>query len=748
MAKKTLFISKIWIILLVFSGPIFAEEVSPISIFGSQDETRQAGSAHFIGDDEMKRNNYTDAERILNRIPGVYSQTEDGYGLRNNIGMRGTSALRTTKINILEDGVPQGPAIYSNGSMYFFPDVGRMEGVEVLKGAAAIGNGPRTTAGTINFISRSVPTKGVEGHYSLTFGDDGFSRNHMYYGGNLGNLGYVIEYSDHRADGYKSIKGTSNPGDTGYDKQTDLFKLRYSMPQSQSYLEFTSSNTTETSNETYVGLTTAAFHADPYQRYAETAFDQMDNDYHRYILTHFKQWTPNLAVTTKLYKTRYSRLWGKVGDIYVDPEANGVGSTTKVKFSAIDMADGTHLAGSNELRAYNILTGTTAMGANEYIKRYMGHRDYGMTGFQMVFNHNIGSHDLEYGYRRHKDYRERHDADYYEKYTVDANNTMTMVTPGGAVRGATTTSAAELKDTDAVSIYLKDTFTMGNFTNTIGIRKEDTENNDGTNANPGNSKQDISRDETMMGLSTIYNLGGGASWFVGYSQGFSPVDAGTAASVEPEESDVWEIGYRKQTANSFLELIAFSNHYDQLNETCLAAAGCTDTTGTTYSKGAAEIEGIEFQYRLNNMFSPPRMKGGATAQGHIRFPLLISGMLQDSEYTGQNVSYRGNSVAYVPDFQLYTSVGAETNNWDISLGAKYLDDTFTNDDNTYRTGKAFIFDLHSGMKIPPLMAGIKSARAFINVDNLFDKVIVASEHEYGKRPNKPLTFMAGVKFDF
>ena len=78
------------------------------------------------------------------------------------------------------------------------------------------------------------------------------------------------------------------------------------------------------------------------------------------------------------------------------------------------------------------------MGANEYIKRSMGHRDYGMTGFQMVFNHNIGSHDLEYGYRRHKDYRERHDADYYEKYTVDANNTMTMVTPGGAVRGATT----------------------------------------------------------------------------------------------------------------------------------------------------------------------------------------------------------------------------------------------------------------------------------------------------------------------
>ena len=137
--------------LMVISAPIYAEEMSPVSVFGSQDETQQAGSAHFIGDDEMKEMGYTDAERVLRRIPGVYSQTEDGYGLRTNLGMRGTSALRTTKINVLEDGVPQGPAIYSNGSMYFFPDVGRMEGVEVLKGAAAIGNGPRTTAGQLTF---------------------------------------------------------------------------------------------------------------------------------------------------------------------------------------------------------------------------------------------------------------------------------------------------------------------------------------------------------------------------------------------------------------------------------------------------------------------------------------------------------------------------------------------------------------------------------------------------------------------
>ena len=151
--------------LVVISTPSYPEELSPVSVFGTQNETQQAGSAHFISDEDIKRLNYTDAERMLSSIPGVYSQTEDGYGLRTNIGMRGVAPLRTTKVNIMEDGVLQGPAVYSNGSMYFFPDVGRMEGVEVLKGPAAIGTGPRTTAGTINFLSRSVPTVGAKGHY-------------------------------------------------------------------------------------------------------------------------------------------------------------------------------------------------------------------------------------------------------------------------------------------------------------------------------------------------------------------------------------------------------------------------------------------------------------------------------------------------------------------------------------------------------------------------------------------------------
>ena len=737
--------------LLIASTVTYAEDMSPVSVFGSQDETQQAGSAHFISDEEMKEKGYTDAERVLNRIPGVYSQTEDGYGLRTNLGMRGTSALRTTKINILEDGVPQGPAIYSNGSMYFFPDVGRMEGVEVLKGAAAISHGPRTTAGTINFLSRSIPTTGNEGHYSITAGDDGFSRNHTYYGGNIGSIGYVFEYHDHRADGYKNIKGTGNSTDSGFDKQTDLMKLRYTPANSvlNQTFEFLSSNTSETSNETYIGLTGTDFAADPFQRYGASSVDQMDNDYHRYIFTHTMQPMPNMTITSKLYKTRYSRIWGKSGKMVVDAAgADGIGFTETVNYSALDMQGNCAGDTGTELRACNILTNDTAMVANEYIVRSMGHRDYGMTGVQFTINHQIGNHALEYGYRRHKDYRSRADDGFTQRWTINGNNTMTLLKEVG--NDNSRFSDAEMKDTDAVSWHIKDVISAGPFTHTLGLRHEDTEKNDGTNANPGNSKRDVQDSETMIGLSTVYNMGGGTTLFAGFSEGFSPVDAGSSASIEPEKSDNFEIGFRKETAGSFFEVIAFYNDYDQLIDSCLEANGCASSdSGSTTNKGAAEVEGIEFQYKLNNMFAAPEMKGGMGATSSVRYPLLISGMLQSSEYTGGETVYQGNSIAYVPDFQLYTSVGMETNNWSVALGAKYLDDTFTNDANTYRTGKAFIFDLHSSMNIGGFNAGgIKNTKLFFNVDNLFDKVIVASEHEYGKRPNKPLSVMAGVKFDF
>ena len=131
-------------------------------------------------------------------------------------------------------------------------DRSRVEGIEVLKGAAAISTGPRTTGGAINFISRSIPTES-KGYYGLTIGDNNYHKNHTYYGDVIGNFSYVFEINNTAVDGFKEVEAASgNDTNAGFQKQSDLFKLRYTMPSS--YIEISSQNTSETSHESYLCL--------------------------------------------------------------------------------------------------------------------------------------------------------------------------------------------------------------------------------------------------------------------------------------------------------------------------------------------------------------------------------------------------------------------------------------------------------------------------------------------------------------
>jgi len=727
---------KIAILIAFFvSTNAISEELSPLSIFGGQATDEIAGSATFIDDAQIKKSGYTDIERLLNEVPGVYSQTEDGLGLRTNIGMRGVSALRTTKVNITEDGILQGPAVYSNPSMYFFPDVGRAEGIEVLKGAAAIGTGPRTTAGAINIISRSIPTENG-GYYGFTMGDDNYHKNHTYYGGVMGNLSYVFELSNVATDGYKEIEAASgNDTNAGFRKQSDLFKLRYSMPSS--YIEFSSQNTTETSHESYIGLTRADFAANPYKRYAASSMDKMDNDYHRYILTYSMDMSPVTNLTAKVYKSKYSRNWKKVGNIVVDVDGVAGGDlAASFEINEIDW-DGNCNQTGNALRACNIITNGAPMVTGEYLKRSIGHRDYGMYGYHVELDHTMGAHEITLGYRSHHDYRQRNDNGISERYTLNANNTM-----AATVIDREPATLQERKSAWADSFSVQDRITHGNFVTTLGLRYEDVDYDKISSDDGSLSKYNNS--ETMIAASTVYSMGGGKSAFFGYSQGYNPTGP---SSVLPDESDNYEVGYRSQSANSFMEVVAFFVDYDNLNETCSIASGCGNASNSQKNAGEAESKGLEITYKVNNLFPSTQMKGAGNMSG-VRYPLTVAITLQDSERTvgTSTTKVDGNQLPYNPEQVFYVSLGAETNDWDYKFAAKYTDEYYTNDANTNRTEDAIIVDFQGGINLDKL--GMQGARAFINVDNLLDKTYLASAHEYGVRPNKPQTFMAGIKFDF
>ena len=729
------------VILITFLGSnAFADDLAPLSIFGGQQESEIAGSASYIDDVELKKSGYTDTERIMGRVPGVFSQTEDGLGLRTNIGMRGTNPNRTTKINITEDGILQGPAVYSNPSMYFFPDAGDAEGIEVLKGAAAIGNGPRTTSGAINYLSRSTPTDGSKGYFNQTFGDESYLRNHFYYGATMGDLSYVFETHKTAYDGHKDIDaGAGNDTNSGFRKNSDLFKIRYTMPSS--FMELSSQNTSETSHASYIGLTRTDFGANPYRRYAASSKDKMDNDYHRYIFTYGLDFSPTSNFVGKIYKAKYSRNWKKVGEMNVYADGDDNNTLTKVKLSAVDWATNCAADSAEELRACNILTNQAAMVDGEKIKRSLGHRDYGMYGYDLRYNTVMGAHDITVGYRSHRDYRDRHDSSISEYYTLGSNNTMSLISSDYVTDGNGNDDFAS-----AESISIIDRITHGNFVITLGLRYEDVDYWEYNYDTAGDSRL-ANNSETMIAASTVYNMGNGASAFVAYSQGYMPSGNGGA---KPEESDNYEIGYRSMGANSQMEIIGFHVDYENLNETCNIASGCADASQDAKSAGEAHVTGVEFLYRVNNLFAAPQMKGAEAVGSGIRYPMAISVTLQEAEHdvtTNSGEFVDGARIAYTPEEIYYVSLGAETNNWDMQLSAKYNDEVFNKGSSSSdKTESAWIYDFRSGMSLDSM--GYAGARAFLNIDNLFDKEYIASAHNYGFRANKPQTVMAGISLDF
>ena len=144
------------------------------------------GALHVISAAELERYAYTDPMRLLGTVSGVNIQEEDGYGLRPNIGLRGSGSERSSRITLMEDGILMAPAPYTAPAAYYFPSIARMSSIEVLKGSSQIAFGPQTAGGAINLVTTPLEDAASQLLYRSEISS---------YGGNLMHVRMVQQWS-------------------------------------------------------------------------------------------------------------------------------------------------------------------------------------------------------------------------------------------------------------------------------------------------------------------------------------------------------------------------------------------------------------------------------------------------------------------------------------------------------------------------------------------------------------------------
>ena len=354
----------------VVNGPPLNESIDLNKIYitgGKEAVLKKPGSAMLIDDLTLEKFEYTDIHRVLNAVPGVNLQEEDGYGLRPNIGLRGTSPERSKKITIMEDGILSGPAPYSAPAAYYFPTLSRMSAVEVFKGPSTIQYGPATVGGAINMVSRATPYV-AQGELDVQYGSDNFQRLNVYQGQQVGDVAYVVEGLRVSTDGFKNL---DNGGGTGFIRNDLNLKTRWEVLGAVSHVfQLKLGYADEDSNETYLGLTKNDFDKTPNRRYAASQLDNAVWQHEQFQFTHQME-ASDFTLSTDVYRNNFDRDWFKL---------SGFNDRT-VSLQGV-LNDPVNFASY-----YNVLTGTAASAnSGEQLRIGNNGREYVSQGVQTRFN--------------------------------------------------------------------------------------------------------------------------------------------------------------------------------------------------------------------------------------------------------------------------------------------------------------------------------------------------------------------------
>ncbi len=687
---------------------------------------RTPGSASFIGYAQLQRQQYSDINRVLRRVSGVNIQEEDGFGLRPNIGLRGTGVERSSKITLMEDGILIAPAPYAAPAAYYFPSIGRMSSVEVRKGSSQIKYGPYTTGGALNLLSTRIPYE-LQGMAEVSVGEFNSRKIHATLGNTYKNFGFLVETYQMTNTGFKDL---DFGGETGFDTKDFMGKFMFRTNADASIyqkVEFKLAYYDEISDETYLGLTDADFDAAPYRRYAASQEDVMDADQTQLSVRHFAQFAENLDLTTTIYRNEFNRNWYKLDKV------DGVGISTL-------LADPQNYPG-----AYNVVVGGNS--PDDVLDVKANNREYYSRGIQSVlaYSFDVGktSSEMELGIRYHEDGMDRFQ--WVDGYRME-NGSMILTssgTPG--------TNSNRIESAQALAFYLQNKITFNNWTFTPGLRFENInlEREDYGKADPDRTGSDLTIRENELnvfvpGLGVSYQINEALHLFGGLHKGFAPPGPGSVSGTDAENSINYELGTRYRNNKLGLEAVVFFNDYSNLLGSDLAAGGGAGTT-EQFNAGEVNVIGAEFSFDYELMPESSTLKLPVAL--NYTFTEATFQNSFSSNYDAWGDVEVGDIIPYLPTHQFNTSLDAIYKKADASLAIYGTSEMRTiagqGDIAENESTDAYVLvDLSFGYQIN------NKARVFTNIRNLTDQTYIVSRRPAGVRPGLPRMLMGGLKLDF
>ncbi|NNE29481.1 MAG: TonB-dependent receptor, partial [Saprospiraceae bacterium] len=546
-------------------------DIPEISIIASKGRIMKdlPGSASYLSSKDLKRISPISGNEVLRKISGVHVVDEEGLGLRANIGIRGLDPDRSSRVLVLEDGIPVALNPFGEPQMYYTPKIDRMEGVEVLKGSGQILFGPQTVGGVINYLTADPPKQEM-GSLQLTGGQGGFFSGLIGYGNTQGNVGYQVNYLRKQAD---------QIGPT-WLKLNDLSgKIRIQL-NGNSKLRLKLGYYDELSNSTYVGLTQALFNSGDYDNKTIAENDQLSVSRISASATHERHWNYKLKLTTTAFAYRTTRNWQRQDFSYSEP-------------SSYDYSVGEPLHGLIFFEDSN------------------GHRNrqFEVAGIEPRLHWRLGpkmEHSIQTGARF---------------LTERAFEQRVNGTKGVAESGLLKND--ENRSGQALSAFIQGQATLGKIIFTGGLRaesyhfKRDIHRLGYVDTNII-AKQSVN--QLIPGIGLNYNINSGVSIFAGLHRGFAPprvkdaiANSGEVYQLEPELSWNLEAGIRSSLGkflNSELTIFRmdFSNQIIPISESSGGSGSGLINGGSSLHQG---IE-IDIDVDLQKVVDGLRLSGQVT----------------------------------------------------------------------------------------------------------------------------------------